>query len=65
MLGVSLAEVRRFAGERHLPLTDRGESVWESELARWVLIQNRYQLLDQGLHWSAPTPRAFPSVAVD
>lgn len=65
LLGVSLAEVRRFVLERHLPLAERAESVWESELSRWVLIQNRYQLLDQGLHWSAPTPRAFPHMAAD
>lgn len=65
LLGVSLAEVRRFVAERHLPLVAGGEAVWESELSRWVLIQNRYQLLEQGLHWSAPTPRALPPVSLD
>lgn len=62
LLGVSLAEVRRFIAERRLPLAAGGEGVREPELSRWVLIQNRYQLLEQGLHWSAPTPRALPSI---
>lgn len=65
LLGVSLAEVRRFVAERNLPLDPGGESLREAELARWVLIQNRYQLLEQGLHWSAPTPRALPPVSMD
>ena len=65
LLGVSLAEIRHFVSERHLPLAPDRETVREAELSRWVLIQNRYQLLEQGLHWSAPTPRALPAISLD
>lgn len=65
LLGVSSAEVRAFVLERHLPLAPEGASVRESELSRWVGIQNRYRLVDQGLHWSAPTPRALPPLSVE
>jgi hypothetical protein len=58
LLGVSSAEVRTYVQERHLPLI--GEAVREVELTHWVGIQNRYQLLPAGLHWSAPTPRSLP-----
>ena len=37
-----------------------GEAIRETELTRWVGIQNRYQLLPAGLHWTAPTPRSVP-----
>ncbi len=58
LLGVSAAEVRTYIQERHLPVS--GEAVREVELTRWVGIQNRYQLLPAGLHWTAPTPRSVP-----
>ena len=58
LLGVSAAEVRAYVQERHLPL--KGEAVREVELTHWVGIQNRFQLLPTGLHWSAPTPRSVP-----
>lgn len=58
LLGVSAAEVRTYIQERHLPVS--GEAVREVELTRWVGIQNRYQLLPTGLHWTAPTPRSVP-----
>lgn len=58
LLGVSGAEVRAYLQQRRLPAT--GDAVRETELTRWVGIQNRYQLLPTGLHWSAPTPRSLP-----
>jgi tetratricopeptide (TPR) repeat protein len=58
LLGVSSAEVRTYVQECHLPLS--GEAVREIELTHWVGIQNRYQLLPNGLHWTAPTPRSLP-----
>lgn len=63
LLGVTAAEVRAFLLEGHLP--SREGQVRESELSRWVSIQNRYRLIDQGLHWSAPTPRALPPLLVE
>jgi tetratricopeptide (TPR) repeat protein len=60
MLGVTAGEVRTFAGKNLLPM--RNESVRESELARWVLLQNRYQLLQTAIHWLAPTPRQIPEL---
>ncbi len=65
LLGVSLAEIRAFVAEGHLPLVQDGTAVREADLSRWVSIQNRFQLLDQGLHWSAHTPRALPPLAAD
>ncbi len=58
LLGVSAAEVRTYIQERHLPVSF--DAVREVELTRWVGIQNRYQLLPTGLHWTAPTPRSVP-----
>lgn len=58
-LGVSAAEVRTLAAHNGLPLGADG-AIRESELARWVGIQNRCQLRAAGLHWTAPTPRILP-----
>jgi hypothetical protein len=62
LLGVSPGEAEAFCQERGLPVTGPGGSVRESELSRWVTIQNRYQLLPVGLHWLAPTPRHIPEL---
>jgi len=51
-----------FCAERGLPGTGPEGTVRESELSRWVNIQNRYQLLPIGLHWLAPTPRQLPEL---
>jgi hypothetical protein len=60
-LGVSSAEVRTLSAHNALPLAADG-SIRESELARWVGIQNRCQLRAAGLHWTAPTPRILPEL---
>jgi len=60
LLGVTQAEVRAFITQHGLPAEANG--VREPELSRWVGIQNRYQLLPFGLHWSAPTPRFLPEL---
>ena len=62
LLGVSPGEVDLFCGERGLPVTGPEGRVRETELSRWVTIQNRYQLLPMGLHWLAPTPRHIPEL---
>jgi len=62
LLGVSPGEVEGFRAERGLPATGPDGGVRESELSRWVTIQNRYQLLPIGLHWLAPTPRHIPEL---
>ena len=62
LLGVSPGEVNAFRHERGLPVTGPGGTVRETELSRWVTIQNRYQLLPMGLHWLAPTPRHIPEL---
>ena len=62
LLGVSSAEVQAFLAERGLPATGAEGTVRESELARWVGMQNRYQLLPVGLSWTAPTPRHLPDL---
>jgi tetratricopeptide (TPR) repeat protein len=62
LLGVSPGEVEAFRHERGLPVTGPGGTVRETELSRWVTIQNRYQLLPIGLHWLAPTPRHIPEL---
>jgi hypothetical protein len=62
LLGVSPGEVEIFCSERGLPVTGPGGQVRETELSRWVTIQNRYQLLPMGLHWLAPTPRHIPEL---
>ena len=62
LLGVSPGEVEAFRADRGLPVTGPEGSVRESELSRWVTIQNRYQLLPMGLHWLAPTPRHIPEL---
>jgi len=62
VLGVSAGEVRAFLQERGLPATGTGGLVRESELNRWVTLQNRYQLLPTALHWLAPTPRHIPEL---
>ena len=61
LLGVTRAELRTFAEERLMPLAEDG-SIHESDLSRWVGIQNRYNLLPYPLHWSAPTPRKLPDI---
>lgn len=62
LLGVSSAEVRTFVEANGLPATGEAGTVRESELARWVGVQNRYQLLPMGLAWTAPTPRRLPEL---
>lgn len=62
LLGVSAAEVRFFLQEHGLPATGAEGTVRESELARWVGVQNRYQLLPMGLAWTAPTPHRLPEL---
>jgi len=62
LLGVSPGETETFCRERGLPVTGPAGSVRETELSRWVTIQNRYQLLPMGLHWLAPTPRHIPEL---
>jgi len=61
LLGVSPGELRRLVQQLGLPVTPEG-MVREPELSRWVLIQNRYQLLPLPLHWMAPTPRRLPDL---
>jgi tetratricopeptide (TPR) repeat protein len=61
LLGISSAELRTLAAHNGLPLGADG-SIRESELARWVGIQNRCQLRAAGLHWTAPTPRIIPEL---
>jgi tetratricopeptide (TPR) repeat protein len=61
LLGVSPGEVKAFVETGGLPVDARGQ-VRETELSRWVTIQNRYQLLPTGLHWLAPTPRHIPEL---
>ena len=63
LLGVSPGEADTFCRERGLPVTGPAGSVRETELSRWVTIQNRYQLLPMGLHWLAPTPRHIPELS--
>ncbi len=62
LLGVSGAELGAFHAERGLPATGPSGEVRESELSRWVGVMNRYHLLPQTLHWSAPTPRKLPEL---
>jgi tetratricopeptide (TPR) repeat protein len=62
LLAVTPGEVQAFCRERGLPVTGPDHSVRESELSRWVNIQNRYQLLPMSLHWLAPTPRFIPEL---
>lgn len=62
LLGVSGAEVQRFLQVHGLPATGADGTVRESELARWVGVQNRYQLLPMGLAWTAPTPHRLPEL---
>jgi tetratricopeptide (TPR) repeat protein len=61
LLGVTLGEVQAFVGNHGLPLD--ADSVRGRELANWVTLQNRYQLLPSPLHWLAPTPRHLPELA--
>jgi tetratricopeptide (TPR) repeat protein len=61
MLGVTSGEIRAFVERHGLPLRDG--RMRESELARWVLLQNRYQILPMAIHWLAPTPRHIPELA--
>jgi hypothetical protein len=62
LLGVSPGEAEAFCRDWGLPVTGPGGRVRETELSRWVTIQNRYQLLPIGLHWLAPTPRHIPEL---
>lgn len=62
LLGVSSAEVQTFLDASGLPATAEDGTVRESELARWVGVQNRYQLLPMGLAWAAPTPHRLPEL---
>lgn len=63
MLGLSSAEVLDLVQRGSLPATGLEGGVRESELARWVGVMNRYQLLSTVLNWSAPTPRKLPELA--
>ncbi|MDR1840415.1 MAG: hypothetical protein LBQ86_00610 [Holophagales bacterium] len=62
LLGVTPGEIKVFINKHRLPLDPKNRSVYESELSRWAGIQNRYNLLPYGLHWSAPTPVRLPEV---
>jgi tetratricopeptide (TPR) repeat protein len=62
LMAVTQGEVNAFCTEHGLPVTGPGGTVRETELSRWVTIQNRYQLLPIGLHWLAPTPRHIPEL---
>lgn len=62
LLGVSPGEVRTLIQQNGLPVTGPQETIRESELSRWVLLQNRYHLLPTSLHWMAPTPRHIPEI---
>jgi hypothetical protein len=62
LLNVSSAEIKIFAENHNLPIASDNGSILESELSRWVGVQNRYNLLPFGLHWSAPTPRRLPDI---
>jgi hypothetical protein len=62
LLGVTPAEIKTFAKNHQLPISPDTESVRESELSRWVGVQNRYGLLPYPLHWTAPTPRKLPEI---
>lgn len=60
LLGITAGEVASFIERHGLPV--QGGRIRESELSRWVTVQNRYQLLPIGLHWLAPTPRHIPEI---
>ncbi|MDR0498413.1 MAG: hypothetical protein LBH03_01600 [Holophagales bacterium] len=62
LLNVTQAEIKVFVSRHNMPLAPPDGSIHESELSRWVGIQNRYNLLPYGLHWSAPTPRKLPDI---
>jgi len=62
ILNVTHSELKTFTDTYNLPLAPHDGSIHESELSRWVGIQNRYNLLPYGLHWSAPTPRQLPDI---
>jgi hypothetical protein len=62
LLNVSHAEIKAFVNKYHMPLSLPDWSIHESELSRWVGIQNRYNLLPNVIHWSAPTPRRLPEI---
>lgn len=63
VLGVSPSEAQGFLQSRGLPASGANDGIRESELNRWVTLQNRYQLLPLGLHWMAPTPRHIPELS--
>ncbi|HQL47933.1 MAG: Tetratricopeptide repeat protein [Acidobacteria bacterium ADurb.Bin340] len=63
LLGVSPSEIQDYLQNRGLPATGTRGGIRESELNRWVTLQNRYQLLPMGLHWMAPTPRHIPELS--
>lgn len=62
LLNVTPAEINTFVRKYHMPIASPNGSIHESELSRWVGIQNRYNLLPYGLHWSAPTPHSLPEI---
>ena len=62
LLNITPAMLKTFVNKFNLPLDVSKGSIHESELSRWVGIQNRYNLLPYGLHWSAPTPRKLPEI---
>jgi hypothetical protein len=62
LLNVTPAEIKAFVNKYHMPLRLPDGSIYESELSRWVGIQNRYNLLPNVIHWSAPTPRKLPEI---
>jgi hypothetical protein len=63
LLGLSSAEILDQVERGSLPATGPEGGVRESELARWVGVMNRYQLLPNSLNWSAPTPRKLPELS--
>jgi hypothetical protein len=62
LLGITPAELKEFAHKHHLPVSADDGSIYESELSRWVGMQNRYSLLPYPIHWSAPTPLKMPEI---
>jgi len=62
LLNITPAEFKTFVEKHKMPVSPSDGSIYESELSRWVGIQNRYNLLPYGLHWSAPTPRKLPEI---
>ncbi len=60
LLDVTAGELQAFLRNHGLPFKE--SKVRESELSRWVSLQNRYQLLPISLHWMAPTAQRIPEL---